>query len=280
MAKEPTRSGRAPVNGLEMYFEVHGEGGVPLVLLHGALSATETSFGMLLDGLAEGRQVVALEQQAHGRTADVDRPLTYEQMTEDTAAALQHLGIERADLFGYSMGSGIAMTLAMRRPETVRKLVLATPSFSREGLHPGLLEGIEDMDPEVLTGTPFHQEYLRLAPRPEDWPRLIQKVQGLDRAYQGWSAEDVTAISAPVLILAGDSDIIRPEHAVEMFRLLGGGVAGDVVGLPRSRLAILPGTTHITLVHQADLLLRMVPAFLDAPMNEEGAGGPPAPSGA
>ncbi|MGH2537524.1 MAG: alpha/beta fold hydrolase [Candidatus Promineifilaceae bacterium] len=260
-----SRSGYAPVNGLNMYYEVHGVG-QPLLLLHGALSATETSFGRLLPGLAEGRQVISAEQQAHGRTADIDRPLSTEAMADDTAALLDHLDIEKADLFGYSLGSDVALRLAMGRPERVRKLVLASASYSLDGLHPGLIDGLQDLDPEAMVGTPFYEEYASIAPNPGDWAKLIAKNKQLQLSLTGWPAEKVAAIQAPTLLIIGDSDIIRPEHAVEMFRLLGGGVIGDLVGLPKSQLAIVPGATHITLVHQSDMLVPMITSFLDAPM--------------
>ncbi|HBY94154.1 MAG: alpha/beta hydrolase [Ardenticatenaceae bacterium] len=257
----------AAVNGLQMYYEIHGTGR-PLVLLHGALSAIETSFGKVLPSLARTRQVIAVEMQAHGRTADIDRPLTIEQMAEDMATLLRQLGIEQADFFGYSMGAGIALQIAIRRPDLVRKLGVAAVTYNRDGFHPGLLEGIERLTSEDLAGSPFQEEYARLAPNPDDWPTLIAKVKQLDRELQDWPPEAIQSIKAPTLIMIGDSDIVRPEHAVEMFRLLGGGVAGDVAGLPNSQLAVLPGTTHVTLVERADWLVSMIEAFLDAPMPE------------
>ena len=261
----------APVNGLNMYYEVHGTrtgmgSGTPLVLLHGALSAIGTSFGQVLPSLARTRQVIAIEQQAHGRTADIDRPLTIEHMADDTAALLRHIGIANADFFGYSMGSGIAMQLAVERPDLLRKLVLASPVYNSDGFHPGLLAGIDAMKPEDMVGSPFHSEYLELAPNPDDFPRLVAKVKQLDRESIDWPPETIRSIKAPTLIVIGDSDIVRPEHAVQMFRLLGGGVAGDVAGLPSSQLAVLPGTTHVTLVHRAGWLASMIEEFLDAPM--------------
>jgi pimeloyl-ACP methyl ester carboxylesterase len=256
------RSGYAPVNGLKMYYEIHGEG-QPLVLLHGNLSAIGTSFGALLPALAQTRQVIAVEQQAHGRTADIDRPLSVEQMAEDTAALLRYLGIEQADFFGYSMGSAVALEVALRYPALVRKLVLAAVSYTKAGLHPGLLEGIAQLQPEHLAGTPWQEEYARIAPNPGDWPTLIEKVKALDGRLPEWTAESIRSIQAPTLLIIGDSDIVQPEHIVEMFRLMGGGVPGDSAGLPKSQLAILPGTTHVTLVQRADLLLSIIPPFLD-----------------
>ena len=259
------QTGYASVNGLDMYYEVHGTGR-PLVLLHGALSTTSVDFGAVLPSLAKTRQVIAVEQQAHGHTADIDRPLTIEMMAADTTALLRQLGIEEADLFGYSMGAGIALQIALEHPDLVRKLAVASAAYTLDGLHPGLLEGLEQLTPEALAGTPFEQAYAREAPKPEDWPTLVAKVKVLNSQIPEWPADAIRSIAAPTLIIIGDSDIVRPEHAVEMFRLLGGGVIGDVAGLPRSQLAVLPGTTHITLVHRGDWLSSMIGEFLDAPV--------------
>jgi pimeloyl-ACP methyl ester carboxylesterase len=260
------QSGFASVNGLEMYYEIHGTGR-PLVLLHGALMTIE-QFGDVLPSLAKTRQVIAVEQQAHGRTADIDRPFSYDQMADDTAALLHQLGIEEADIFGYSMGGGIALQIAMEHPELVRKLVVAAAAYSNEGVYPKVLEGIENLKPEDLAGSPWQEAYAGVAPNPEGWPALLAKVQGLDREFEGWPPEAISSIDAPTLIIVGDADIVRPEHAVEMLRLLGGGVAGDFEGLPPSQLAVLPGTTHVTLINRADWLTSMITAFLDAPMPE------------
>jgi pimeloyl-ACP methyl ester carboxylesterase len=267
-ARAPEVSSFASVNGLEMYYEIHGTG-EPLVLLHGAFSAIGTSFGEVLPSLAERRQVIALEMQAHGRTADIDRPLSIEQMADDTAEALRQLGIERADVFGYSMGASVALHLAIRHPDVVRKLVLASVTYNLSGVHPGLMEGLGDMRPEMMYGSMWHEEYTRIAPHPEDFPTLFAKKTKMDRNLKDVPAEVIESIEAPTLLIIGDSDLVRPEHAVEMFRLLGGGVFGDTpAGLPNSQLAVLPGTSHVTLVHRAELLLAIIPAFLDAPMSE------------
>jgi len=263
MTTQPTSTGYAPVNGLNMYYEIHGaETGVPLVLLHGALSATGTSFGGLLGPLGEGRRIIAVEQQAHGHTADIDRPLSVEQMAADTVALLDHLGVAQADFFGYSLGAGIAAHIAVRRPAIVRRLVLASISINNAGFHPGVLDGIDMLQPEMLAGTPFEAEYKEIAPRPEDFAVMVEKIKDLDGRLPEMADETFGGITAPTLFVFGDSDIIRPEHAVELFRLLGGGVAGDNVGLPASRLAILPGTTHITVPYQVDVLVPMITAFL------------------
>jgi pimeloyl-ACP methyl ester carboxylesterase len=235
-------SGYASVNGLEMYYETHGSG-PQLVLLHGALMTIE-GFGEILPSLAKTRQVIAVEQQAHGRTADIDRPFRYEQMADDTAALLEQLGIEEADIFGSSMGGGLALQIAMRHPDLVRKLVVAAAAYSNDGIYAEVLEGIENLKPEDFAGSPWQEAYASVAPNPAEWPALLAKVQEMDKEFEGWSPEAISSIEAPALIVVGDADIVRPEHAVEMFELLGGGVPGDLAGLPRAQLAVLPGTTH------------------------------------
>ena len=262
------QTGYAPVNGLQMYYEIHGTG-QPLVLVHGAFSAIGTSFGALVPGLARSRQVIAFELQAHGHTADIDRPMSLEQMADDVAAAIRYLGLERADVFGYSMGAGVALHVVIRRPDVVRKIILTSVTYDMSGVHPGLMEGFGEAKPEMMHGSPWHTEYLQIAPHPEDFNTLFAKKTQMDRGIKDIPAETIRAIKAPTLLIIGDSDLVRPEHAVEMFRLLGGGVFGDMPpGLPPSQLAILPGTSHVTVVQRTDLLLSIVPAFLDAPMPE------------
>lgn len=263
---ENVKTGYAAVNGLQMYYEIHGTG-QPLVLLHGAFSAVGTSFGKLLPDLARNHQVIVFELQAHGRTADIDRPLTIEGMADDVAAALRQLRIDEADIFGYSMGAGVALHLAIRHPDIVRKLVLASVTYNMSGIHPGLMEGLGNMTPEMMHGTPWHEEYMSIAPNPEDFSKLFAKKTQMDQQIKDIPANVIRAIKAPTLLIIGDSDIVRPEHAVEMFRLLGGGIMGDTpAGLPDSQLAILPGTSHVTLVDRVDLLLPMLKSYLNAPM--------------
>ena len=255
----------ADVNGLQMYYETHGSGdGTPLVLLHGALSATQTSFGPLIPVLSQGRRVIAVEQQAHGHTADIDRPLSVEQLADDTAALLTGLGVERADLLGYSLGAGIALHLGLHRPELVRKLVLATINYSADGMHPGLLEGVSQTTPEMLAGTPWEAEYQQVAPNKDDWPVLIRKNSEMAAAgFPEVEPDEIRGLQAPVLLIAGDSDIVTPEHTVEFFRLLGGGVVGEM-GMPRSQLAVIPATPHSLLMTRVDVLSAIIPPFLDA----------------
>jgi len=252
----------AAVNGLEMYYEIHGTGD-PLVVLHGAFM-TIGAMGAVVADLAETRQVIGVELQGHGHTADVERQLTYEQMADDVAALLRHLGFERADVFGYSLGGGVALQLAMRHPTLVRKLVVASASSTSDGVYPEVWAGIEQITPELFEGTPWKEEYDRVAPNPDAFPTLVEKMKQLDGQPFSWSPDAVRAISAPTMVVIGDSDGTTPEHAVELFRLRGGGVFGDLAGLPSARLAILPGTTHVGLIDRADWLASMVDDFLEA----------------
>ena len=267
MTDTAPQTGYASVNGLNLYYEIHGSGGVPVVLLHGAYMSTGAMQPLLSD-LAKSRQIIAVDLQGHGRTADIDRPLQYEQMADDVAALLEHLGISQADIVGYSMGGNVALQLAIRHPDLVRKLVVASGQYRLDGMYPEVIAGIAELTPEIMRGTPWYEEYANVAPNPEDFPRLVEKLKRLDAEEFAWPEEDIQAIAAPTLLIYGDADVFRPEHMVELFRLLGGGVPGDLTGLPKARLAVLPGTTHITVMNRIDWLLPMITEFLDEPMPE------------
>jgi pimeloyl-ACP methyl ester carboxylesterase len=242
-----------------------------LVLLHGGVGAIEM-FGEVLPLLAEGRQVIAVDLQAHGRTADIARPLSYELMADDIGALIKHLGFESADVMGYSLGGGSALQTAIRHPDMVRKLVLVSTPFKRDGWYPEILAGMGQMGPqaaEPMKQTPMYQLYARIAPKPEDWPVLLTKLGQLLRQDYDWS-KDVAAIKAPTLIVVGDADSVRTAHAVELFGLLGGGKADagwDGSGMSNARLAILPATTHYNIFFSPTLASTVTP-FLDAPMPE------------
>jgi pimeloyl-ACP methyl ester carboxylesterase len=262
----------AHVNGLEMYYEVHGTG-EPLILLHGGVGAIEM-FGEVLPLLAQGRQVIAADLQAHGRTADIDRPLRLEAMADDIRALIEHLGLEEANVMGYSLGGGVALQTAIRHPQVVRKLVLVSIPFSRDGWYPEVRAGMEQMGPEAaepMKQTPMYEVYSSVAPRPEDWPVLLTKLGQLLGQDYDWS-EGVAAIEAPTMIVVGDADSVRTAHAVEFFELLGGGKADagwDGSRMPNARLAVLPGTTHYDIFSSPALASAVTP-FLDAPVPETG----------
>ncbi len=269
MTQAGVETGYAPVNDLQMYYEIHGSGGVPIVLLQGSYMSTG-AMEFLLSGLARTRQVIATDFQGHGRTADVDRPITYEQMADDVAGLMEHLGLAQADIVGYSMGGATGLRLAIDRPELVRKLVAISGHFRLDSLYPELLAGIAGVTPEMMMESPWYQEYYApVAPRPEDFPILVEKLKELDATEFDWSQE-IDEIAAPTLLVYGDADVIQPEYMIELFRLLGGGVPGDLTGLPKARLAILPSTTHVGVMNRADWLLPMITEFLDEPMPEAG----------
>jgi pimeloyl-ACP methyl ester carboxylesterase len=260
-------SGYASVNGLKMYYEMRGSG-QPLILLHGGVGATEM-FGELLKVLGDGRQTVAVDLQAHGRTADIDRPLRYELMAEDIAALIAHLKLGTVDVLGYSLGGGVALRLAIQHPELLRKLVLVSTTFKREGWYPEVLAAMSSSGPEsaeAMKATPMYEMYSRLAPRVEDWPVLHTKLGEMLRRDYDWSAE-VAAMRVPTMLAVGDADSVRTSHAVEFFGLLGGGKKDawwDRSGMSNSRLAILPGVTHYD-IFTSPTLASVVKRFLDSP---------------
>ena len=262
----------AEVNGLKLYYETHGTG-EPLVLLHGGVGAIQM-FSQVLPLLVQGRQVIGVDLQAHGRTADIDRPMSYQAMADDVAALIRHLGLQHADVMGYSLGGGVALQTAVRHPALVRKLVLVSTAFKRAGWYPEVLAGMAQMGPgaaEPMKQTPMYQLYSSLAPRPEDWPVLLTKLGDLLRQDYDWS-KDVAAIQAPTLVVVGDADSIITSHALEMFELLGGGQKDggwDGAGMSKARLAILPGTTHYTIFNAPTMAAAVIP-FLDAPQPAAG----------
>ena len=262
------------VGGLSMYYEIHGSG-EPLILLHGAYMTIDM-MAPLLSGLAEIRQVIAIEQQGHGRTADIDRPITYEQMADDTAGLARELGVERGDVVGYSMGGAIALQIGLRHPGLVRRLVIASAGYRADAAPPEALAMFETITPELFAGSPIEEAYQRVAPNPGDFPRLVKKLTKLDTTEFAWPEDEIRAMPAPTLIVLGDSDGVRLEHAVELFKLRGGGVMGDLSGMPQSQLAVLPGTSHFVppgsgLLDRTDWLLAMIPPFLDAPEPSAGS---------
>jgi pimeloyl-ACP methyl ester carboxylesterase len=256
-------TGVASVNGVEMYYEIHGSG-EPLILIHGGLGGI-VEFSQLLPALAESRQVIAVELQAHGHTADIDRPLSFEVMADDIAALIQHLGYERADVLGYSLGGGVALRTAIQHPEVVDRLILVSTPFRRESIHPEFRAGMEAMSAEAamqMLETPMYQYYASVAPQVENWAALVQKEADLLGQDYDWS-DEVAAMTTPTLILVGDNDFIPPSHAVEMYQLLGGGVAGGLAQPPASQFAVLPNTIHFNILYRTDLLLPIINPFLD-----------------
>lgn len=250
----------AGVNGMQMYYEVSGEGD-PLIVLHGAYMNIP-SMGEIIPALAETHRVYALELQGHGRTTDIDRPITYQNLADDVAAFMNVIGLEKADVFGYSMGANTGLQLAIRHPEKVDQLIAASVSYDVEGWQPAFREFLPQLTVEMMTSMPFAEDYKKLAADPEGFPALVEKLIALEHEPMAWEKE-VRELKAPVLIITGDADMVTLEHSVAMFRLLGGGGMGDMgKPLPASRLAVLPATSHTAVIGQADLLQNIIERFL------------------
>jgi pimeloyl-ACP methyl ester carboxylesterase len=251
---------RVKVNGMQMYYEVSGDGD-PLIVLHGAYMNIP-SMGAIIPRFAKSHKVYALELQGHGRTTDIDRPITYPNMADDVAAFIDSVGLQKADVFGYSMGAIVGLQLAIRHPAKVNKLAAASVAYDIRGWQPAFTEVIPQMTVEMLLDMPFAAEYRKLAPNPDGFPELARKLIALEKEPMAWEA-DVSAMKTPVLIIAGDADVATLEHSVAMFRLLGGGIMGDMgQPLPSSRLAIMPATSHTAVITQPDLLYAFIEPFL------------------
>lgn len=275
MEPDAPQTGYAPVNGLMMYYEVHGAGGTPLLLLHGGLFNIDLQFGPLVRGFADSRQVIAVDFQAHGHTGDIDRPLTTANLESDVVGLLRYLNVERGDVFGYSIGGAVATELAVRHPQLVRKIVVSSSSFSREGDRSENEAAIDEITVDMIAGTPMEQEYLAKSPNPDRLQALLDKLGRFDHDFEGWSEAEIEGIAAPTLITVGDCDAVRLDHAVRFLQLRGGDVNGDLAGVPASQLAVLPGTTHFFGLSRPSLVLELVIPFLDAPMpGEEAATNP------
>jgi pimeloyl-ACP methyl ester carboxylesterase len=254
------KSGYAPVDGLKLYYEIRGSG-QPLILLHGGVVGI-TMFGPNVDALAEKRQVIAAELQGHGHTADIDRPLSYEAMADDVAALMKYLGIQQADVMGYSLGGGVALQTAIRHPGLVRKLVVVSAPYKRDGFYPEVLAAMAQMGPGAAEGmkkSPLAQMYPKV-----NWAVLFTKLGELLKKDYDWSKE-VAAIKSPTMLVFADADAIRTAHMVEFYGVLGGGQrdAGlDGSLRPVAHLAILPGLTHYS-ISAAPALAAAVTPFLD-----------------
>ncbi len=262
-APAPVKTGYAPVNGLKMYYEIHGTG-EPLVLIHGGVVGI-TMFGQNVDALAKGRQVIAVELQGHAHTADIDRPMSTEAMADDIAALIKYLGMERADVMGYSLGGSVALQTVIRHPQAVRKLVVVSARFRRNGMYPEVLAAFDHMNES--TGAQMKQSPLSKMYRNVNWEALFGKLGEMVRKDYDWSA-GVAAIKSPTMLVFADADAVRLQHIAEFYSLLGGGQRdAGLDGSQRSvnELAILPGLTHYNL-SAAPALVAAVTPFLDAAM--------------
>jgi len=247
------QTGYAPVNGLRMYYEVHGPANaVPLVLLHGGGDTIETSFGQLLPALARARRIIAFEQQGYGRTADIpDRPFSFEQSADDTVALLDYLRIDRADLFGFSNGGSIALHVAIRRPQSVRRLVVITALMKRDWADPRFWESMKTAKLDAMPAV-LREAYLKVAPHTENLESFFYKSRNRMRDFKDVPEQEIRSINAPTLVISSDRDVMRPEGAVTLFRLLS-----------HAQLAILPGPEHMDIPSRTNVLVPTIEAFLD-----------------
>ena len=262
-AQQKPTTGYAPVNGLKMYYEIHGSG-EPVVMLHGAFM-TISAWNDWVNELSKTRKVIAVEMQGHGRTADIDRDITFENLSDDVAALLDYLKIPNADIVGYSLGGGVAMECAIRHPEKVRKVISISAVIRRDGWVKEGADALPKLTAEVFKGSPIEAEYKRLSPKPNEFPDFVKHVVAMVSKPYDLGADKFKATKAPMFFIHGDADGVRLDHIAEMYRLKGGGdIHGDMRPHPESRLAILPDTTHVTLMNRRQMIVSMVNDFLDA----------------
>jgi len=262
-AQQKPTTGYAPVNGLKMYYEVHGSGD-PVVLLHGSFMTITNNWTQWIGELSKTRKVIAIEMQGHGRTADIKRDFSYENLADDVAALLDHLKIPSADLIGYSMGGAVAMQCAIRHPEKVRKVVSISARFRQDGFVKEGLDAFPKLTPEAFKDSPIEIEYKKLSPTPDKFADLVNHIKAMASRPFDFGADKLKATKAPMFFIHGDADGVRLEHIAEMFRLKGGEIHGDLQPRSSSRLAILPDTTHVTLMARMAVIVPMVNDFFDA----------------
>jgi len=262
-AQQKPTTGYAPVNGLKMYYEIHGSG-EPLVLLHGAFMAISGDWNNWINELAKTRKVIAIDMQGHGRTADIKRDITYENLADDISGLLDYLKIERADLVGYSLGAGAAIECAIRHPEKVRKVVSISAPYARDGWVKEANDFWPNFKLEMMKGTPAETEREKLNPVPGSFPDFFNHIKAAAMRPYDFGADNLKATKAPIFFIHGDADGVRLDHIAEMYRLKGGDLHGDMRPHPESRLAILPNTTHVTLMNRMSVIVPMIIDFLDA----------------
>ncbi len=270
MGTNPSRSGHLPINGLNLYYEVYGDLGTPkppLLLIPGAFMATD-SMTVWAEAFARDRAVIVFDQQGHGRTPDTSREMSYEQFADDAAALLRALDVERADVMGYSQGGGVALQLAIRHPSLVSKLVSMSATYRKDGWYPSVFEAIGGLGADAFAGTPVETAFKEHTPDADAFDAYLEKMKALNINDQDISDEEMRTISAKTMVIVGDADGVKLEHALAMFRLRGGGdedaaASGVLQTAPDARLVILPAMSHVGLSGESEILVPMVNAFLD-----------------
>jgi pimeloyl-ACP methyl ester carboxylesterase len=271
MPTTPTRSGRLLINGLSLYHEMFGEldefEAAPLLLIPGGFMAID-SMTSWISAFAGKRTVISFDQQGHGRTPDTSREMSYEQFADDAAALLRALNVQRADVMGYSQGGGVALQLALRHPALVNKLVSLSATYRKDGWYSSVFEAIESLSAQAFAGTPVENAFKEHTAAPAAFDAYVEKMKVLAVDDQHMSDAELSSISAKTMVVVGDADAVRPEHALEMFKLRGGGdveaaAAGMIDRVPAARLVILPATSHIGIAAASAVLAPMISAFLD-----------------
>ena len=254
-------SGYAPVNGIKVYYEVHGEGS-PLILLHGAYMTINLNWAQLIPELAKTRKVIALEMQGHGHTPYSDRAMNFPALATDVAGVMKFLKIDSADVVGYSFGGTIAYQFAIEHPELVKKLVIISSTYKSDGWQPEVRSAFDMMRPEFFDATPLHTEYVKVAPDTANWHKFVGKMIELTKISFNLGDENIKKIKSPVLIICGDNDGIDKAILMNTYKMLGGGVVADMAGVPKSQLAIIPGKGHVSLMMDTEAILSNLNSFL------------------
>lgn len=270
MGAGPSHTGHLPINGLNLYHEVYGELSAsrpPLLVIPGAFMAAESMAAWAL-AFARDRTVIVFDQQGHGRTPDTTREMSYQQFADDAAALLRALGVQRADVLGYSQGGGVALQLAIRHSALVSKLVSMSATFRKDGWYPSVFEALEGLGADAFIGTPVEEAFTNHTPDPAAFEAYLDKMKVLNINDQDISEDEVRAISAKTMVIIGDADGVKPEHALQMFKLRGGGdqeaaASGELRTVPAARLLVLPAMSHIGLSGESELLVPLISAFLD-----------------
>ncbi len=251
-------------DGINMYYETHGTGGTPLVLIHGSFGSTST-FNEILPIISTSRQVIAIDMQGHGRTNDTDRPFSYVNFATDISKLLTHLQIVKADVLGYSLGGTVALQFGILFPNQTNKIVVISSTFKFDGWSKDVQDELKSLTPEFFYNTPIQAEYLKLSPHPEKFDDFVRKLAAFDSQPFNLGEQNIQNMSAPLLLLMGDNDGVNLEASVELYKLAGGGIFGDANGLPASELAIVPNTTHVSLISETGLITQFTTEFLDKP---------------
>ena len=258
----PSGSGLASVNGIQVYYEIHGTG-EPLILLHGAFMTNRMNWGQMIPELSKTRKVIALEMQGHGHSPYSDRAMSFPVLANDVAEVMKFLKIDSADVLGYSFGGTIAYQLAISHPKRVKKLIIISATYKSEGWQPEVRNAFQSLQPEFLDNTPLKTEYLQTASDTANWTKFISKMIGFIKGSFNLGDEKIKGIKGPVLLIMGDNDGIEKNVLFKTYQLLGGGVVGDMAVMPASQLAILPGKSHVTLMMDVPPVLAAVEGFLN-----------------